>query len=488
MIQKEKLIDTVGAANVSFDELVLNDYSGDNSFVNRVRPFCVVKPQTTEIIKQLVLLASATRTPLVPISSGAPHFRGDTVPSIGGAVILDLSDLDNIIRVDRPRRVAMIEAGVTFAELIPAVQKEGLRLNMPLLPRSTKSVIGSILEREPVMMPAYQWDISDPLSCIEVIFGNGEEFRTGQAAGPGTVEEQWAAGAVQKTPYGPGTASLHRLIQGSQGTIGVVTWASLRCELLPLLEEPFLVGSSNLDKLIELVHWLIRLRMVNECFIVNKTTLATFMAQPGVTDYPVIKDLLPPWILFFNVAGYDYYPEEKVSYQIGNITQITRRTGIEAVKEIGGISAYNLLKTIQQPSSDPYWKIRMKGACQEIFFLSIYDKLAHQIIVMNEQAKQFDYPLSDIAVYLQPAVQGTACHCEFILSYRPDNSAEKEKVRDLVNAATKALLANGAFFSRPYGENARTIINRDAAGVAMLTRLKKIFDPNNIMNPGKLCF
>jgi len=41
----------------------------------------------------------------------------------------------------------------------------------------------------------------------------------------------------------------------------------------------------------------------------------------------------------------------------------------------------------------------------------------------------------------------------------------------------KKLMCNGAFFSRPYGENARMIINRDAATVAGLTKIKKILDP-----------
>jgi FAD/FMN-containing dehydrogenase len=49
-------------------------------------------------------------------------------------------------------------------------------------------------------------------------------------------------------------------------------------------------------------------------------------------------------------------------------------------------------------------------------------------------------------------------------------------------------MAKGAFFSRPYGESARMIINRDAATVAVLTKLKKMFDPNKVMNPGKVCF
>jgi FAD/FMN-containing dehydrogenase len=254
MIDEKKLAKIVGAANVSQKPAVLEEYSGDMSFVNTVRPAYVVKPRNSDDIAKLVKLANKTLTPLVPVSSGPPHFRGDTVPGTGGAVVVDLSKMKKVIRVDRFHRVAMVEPGVTFAELIPAVEKAGLRLNMPLAPRKSKTVVGSMLEREPVVMPKYQWDISDPMACVEVVFGSGETFRTGQAAGPGTIEEQWAAGGAQKTPYGPGPVQWNRLIQEAQGTMGIVTWASLRCELLPKVEEPFFVGSADLNRLFELVH------------------------------------------------------------------------------------------------------------------------------------------------------------------------------------------------------------------------------------------
>jgi len=146
MIAKEKLSKIVGAGNVSFDQSTLDEYSSDISFVNSIKPVCVVKPSKAGDIKKIVKLANKTRTPLVPVSSGSPHFRGDTVPGAGGAVIVDLRKMNKVIFVDRPRRVAMVEPGVTFGELIPKAKKEGLRLNMPLLPRKSKSVIGSMLE------------------------------------------------------------------------------------------------------------------------------------------------------------------------------------------------------------------------------------------------------------------------------------------------------------------------------------------------------
>jgi len=487
-MEQAALANAIGPGLISLDRTELDHYSHDMSFANRVRPASVAKPKTAADVQKIVKFANETRTALVPVSSGPPHFRGDTVPSVGGAVIVDMSGMKKIMVVDRKRRVAMCEPGVTFGELIPEVRREGLRLNMPLLPRKSKSVVGSILEREPVIMPKYQWDISDPLACAEIIFGTGDEFRTGQAAGPGTVAEQWAVGGVQKAPYGPGTASLHRLIQGAQGTMGIVTWTSMRCEILPSLEEPFVVGSSNLDMLLELTYWLIRLRMVNECFILNNTNLAAIFTKKWPNDYQKLKDALPAWTLFYTVAGYEYFPEERVSSQIKDITEITQRLGVEAAKAAGGVSANEILKAVQQPCGEPYWKLRQKGACQDIFYLTTFEKLQGQIGAMNDMAEKAGYPASNIGVYIQPIVQGTSYHCEFNLFYDPENRRQLNRVRDISTLAIKNLMAKGAFFSRPYGESTRMILNRDAATVSVLDKLKKTFDPNNVMNPGKVCF
>jgi FAD/FMN-containing dehydrogenase len=488
IMEQVALVNAIGRERISLDSAELDSFSRDISFANRVRPASLVKPKSAADVQRILKFANETKTPLVPVSSGPPHFRGDTVPSVGGAVIVDMSGMKKIMFVDRKRRVAMCEPGVTFGELIAEVRREGLRLNMPLLPRESKSVVGSILEREPVTMPKYQWDISDPLACAEIYFGTGDEFRTGQAAGPGTVAEQWAVGGLQKAPYGPGTASWHRLIQGAQGTMGIVTWVSMRCEILPTLEEPFVVCSPNLDKLLELTYWLIRLRIVNECFILNNTNLATIFTKKSPDDYEDVKAALPAWTLFYTVAGYEFFPEERVDSQIKDITEITQRLGIEAVKAAGGVSANEILRVVQQPCGNPYWKLRPKGACQDIFYLTLREKLEGQIAAVADLADKAGYPASHLGVYIQPIVQGTSYHCEFNLPYDPANGRERNRVQDLVSSAIQNLMAKGAFFSRPYGESARTILNRDAATVAVLHTFKNVFDPNNVMNPGKVCF
>jgi FAD/FMN-containing dehydrogenase len=488
MIDKQKLVKIVGAGNVCTEPADLEPYSRDISFVNQLRPACVVKPGKAADVQKIIKLANETQTPLVPVSSGAPHFRGDTVPTAGGSVVVDMSRMNKVVFVDQPRRVAMVEAGTTFGELLAAATKEGLRINMPLLPRKTKTVVGSLLEREPVIMPKYQWDVSDPLSCLGLYFGNGEEFRTGQAAGPGTVEEQWKVGGLQKAPYGPGIGSWHRLVQGSQGTIGIVTWASMRCELMPNVEEPFFVGSDDLEALLEYTSWLVRLRMPNECFILNRTNLAAIFAKKWTKDYESLKDALPEWILFYNLPGFQYYPEERVATYVQDASKITQRLGLDARKAAGGISAYEMLETVQQPCADPYWKLRYKGAFEDILYLSLQEKIANQVKLMYAAADEAGYPASDVGVYLQPIVQGVGYHCEFTLFYDPDNCVDADKVKGLSESATRTLMANGGFFSRPYGPNTWAIFNHDSASVSVLNKIKSIVDPNGIMNPGKICF
>ena len=486
MVNQAALVNALGRERVVRDAEVLEGHAGDMSFSGRMRPGSLVRVSSEEQVKGLIDWANATKTALVPVSSGPPHLRGDTVPGTGGAVMVDLSGMKRIQFVDRERRVAMCEPGVRFGELIAATRAKGLRLNMPLLPRASKSVLGSILEREPVQMPKYQWDISDPLACAGLYFGNGEAFRTGQAAGPGTIEEQWKVGGVQKAPYGPGTASWHRLIQGAQGTMGIVTWVSMRCELLPALEEPYVLGGAELEPLLELACWLIRLRSVNECFILNAQNLAQMFAPPG--EAAGLRARLPAWTLFYTVAGYEYFPEQRVAAHLEEIGEVAQRLGLSPARAVGGLSAQALLRAAQAPSAEPYWKLRARGACEDVFYLTVRERLGEQIDSMRALAEQSGYAAADLGVYIQPVVQGTSYHCEFNLFYEPGAARERERVRGLATAGVRTLMQRGGFFSRPYGPNAGMIVNRDAATQGVLHTLKKIFDPNNVMNPGKVGF
>ena len=189
--KKEELTGIVGKGNVLDDPETLKAYSRDESFVLPIKPWLCVKPKNVDEVQAIVKWANQTETPLVPVSSGPPRFHGDTVPSATGAVIVDLSRMKRIIKIDRRNRIAHIEPGVTYPQLQPELAREGLRLTTPLVPRANKSVVASLLEREPTLIPRHQWAALDPLRCTEVVWGDGQKFVTGDAGNWPSLEAGW---------------------------------------------------------------------------------------------------------------------------------------------------------------------------------------------------------------------------------------------------------------------------------------------------------
>jgi hypothetical protein len=248
------------------------------------------------------------------------------------------------------------------------------------------------------------------------------------------------------------------------------------------------VGSSQLEGLMEMARWLVRLRIPNECLILNKINLAAIMARNSPDKYRELKDSLPPWILFYNLAGYDYLPEKRVRAHEEDTRAIAQRAGVEPARAVGQINAFDLLKIIQAPAGEPYWKLMNKGASQDLFFITNFQSIYKTIDTMYQLTDQANYSATDLGVYIQPLVQGSNYHVEFNFFYDPYNSLETEKVRGLVSNCVNPLISQGAFFSRPYGETARAILTKDAATVQALRKVKMILDPDNVMNPGKLCF
>ncbi len=484
-MKKERLVEIVGQQNVLDSDAVLAEYSQDLSFIPTNQPDLVVKPGNSDQVQQIVRDAYEAKTPLIPVSSGAPHFRGSTVPELGG-VVMDMSGMNQIRKIDRVDRVAMIEPGVRFGELQQELKKEGMRLPMPLCPHENKSVVGSCLEREPHIMPKYHLDHSDPLLCNEVVFGTGDIFRTGEASGPGTIEEQHEVQRNQKVSMGI-QMNVNRIIQGSQGSFGIVTWSTVKCEILPQIKRPFLVAAQNPDKLIELGHWLVRLRLAGELFLLNSGNFARLVAD-NEADVARLQEELPTWILFFCVEGYENFPEERVAYQIKDINEIAQKLGLTLYEVYKKIAAVDVMGRIELPSSSSYWKQKNTGGCQDIPFISSYDRLSLYYDTMIEQAVGHGFPLRNLGVHIQPVCQGHGHHCEFSLFYDPESSTERRKTKELYLSVGKALLDRGAFFSRPYDLLAEQVVNRDAASKNALEKLKKIFDPQNIMNPGKLCY
>ena len=149
----------------------------------------------------------------------------------------------------------------------------------------------------------------------------------------------------------------------------------------------------------------------------NKSTLAAIMAVEWPHDYHELRDALPQWVLFFTIAGYDYLPEERVAYQIKDMEDLAQRLGVEPAKVHRGNLGGRIAEKSATTSEEPYWKLRSKGACEDIFFLTTYGRVPGLVAEMYDAAAKAGYPSPELGIYLQPIVQGTNCHCEFTLLY-----------------------------------------------------------------------
>jgi FAD/FMN-containing dehydrogenase len=485
--KKRGLTGIVGMTRVIDDPDYLEAYSRDHSFAMPISPWFVVKPKSVDEVQEIVMWANQTQTPLVPVSSGPPHFYGDTVPSATGAVMVDLSVMNKIIRIDRRNRIAVIEPGVTYPQLQPELARAGLRLSTPLLPRSNKSVVASLLERQPTLVTKYQWAILDPLRCIEVIWGDGQRMTTGDAAMQDSLEEAWKRKLTQTDPRGPAQTDFYKLVSAAQGSMGIVTWASLKCEVLPEIHRLFFLASKRLEDLIDFTYRLLRLRFGDELLLLNGTYLASIMGE-GSEQITTLMEQFPAWLVLVGISGRDRLPGERVEFQKKDITDIAQQFGLQLLPAIPGAGAGEVLEAILESSREPYWKLGYKGECQDIFFLTTLERTPEFVKTMSSVAEKYHYPNSEIGVYIQPVHQGASCHCEFSLPFDRDSHREATRIREIYTQASEDLLRNGAYYSRPYGIWSDMVYNRDAQTRSLLKKIKSIFDPNNVMNPGKLCF
>ena len=484
MADKGELAKIVGADNVFDDPETLERYSKDNSFVTPRKPSMVVKLKDTNEVQEIITLANKTSTPIIANSSGFTKFHGDTIPKLGG-VVMDMSGLEGIIRLDRRNRLVSIEPGVTFGQLRSELAKEGMVPYSPLLPRASKSVLASCLEREPIMIPRDHWDVQDPLLAGEIIFGNGTKYMSGGAV-MATKDEIRDGKIIPVSPMGAGQMDMMRIIQGSQGSIALLAWASVKCRLKPSLEKPFMVPSQELKDLIPFAQKVLKPFLGDELFILNDFGLANILAEEP-EEIRKIRSALPPWILFLNLAGYTRYPEEKIAYQEEQIREIALQEGLSIRSEVGGVSSESVLRVLAEtPEKDR--RIRYKGGGQDLPLLTTLDKASQITGTMADIAGIHGYPSSDISMYIQPIVQGCGCHLEFALAYDPLDSEESKRVEDLFQAAALQLAHKGASYSRPYGMLSDITYQKDPETVRILREVKKIFDPNDILNPGKLCF
>jgi len=483
---KEELIKIVGAKGVTDDPSKMKSFTESHSLDPCRAPNFVVRVNNSSEVQRIIQLANEQRIPLIPASSGM-HFNGNAVAMQGG-IIVDLSGMKKVLEYDERNRKVMIEPGVTWKELAGRLKKKQAMTMIPLLPHARSSVVTSCLERQPALNP--QFEYGEPISSMEMVWPTGEYFRTGTASSTG-YPENFADGGY---PYGPGPIDPIRLLQGAQGTMGIVTWANIKTEYLPPMNKSFFIGFESPEKMVEAIYAIQRRRIGHECLALDNTNLATILAGDMDNDYASLRKALPPWGVLLILGGGRWFPEEKIAFHEEALRELQANVFTESplAEVIPGYGSTRKLPELLRnpwPEDVTYWKWRLRGACQEMFFITMLERAPMLVDTITDIIADCGFDTGNLGRYIQPIENASAAHIEFDFFYDPEDAEEMAVTEAAYTAAIEAALKLEAHFSRPYGRiMSELVYERSGSYTALLKQTKDIFDPNRVMNPGKLCF
>jgi alkyldihydroxyacetonephosphate synthase len=217
-----EIADVVGADDVSVRAIDRLAYAQDYFWLGQMwidrgqepcRPDIICWPETTEEVSRLMRIATRFRIPVIPYGGGSGT-QGGITPLYGG-LVLDLKKLNRIVRVDEQSLTATVEAGANQMHLEEALNTKGL--TWPHYPASgpVATVGGSIAARGTGTLSTKYGKAEDMVLALKVVLSDGRIIETlptpNHACGPGLLQ----------------------LFVGSEGTLGVITEATVRLESLP---------------------------------------------------------------------------------------------------------------------------------------------------------------------------------------------------------------------------------------------------------------
>jgi glycolate oxidase len=191
-------------------------------------PLAVALPSTTAEVAAIMRLATEHRTPVVPRGAGSGLSGGSA--GVEGALTVVLTRMDAIVEIDRDNLVAVVQPGVINADLKAAAAQEGLFYAPDPASYEMCSIGGNIGTNAGGLCCVKYGVTRDAVLALEVVMADGRVIRTG--------------GRNVKDVAG---YSLTHLLIGSQGTLGIVTEATLRLRPAPPPKQTMLAFFATLD-------------------------------------------------------------------------------------------------------------------------------------------------------------------------------------------------------------------------------------------------
>lgn len=225
---KDKLIDIVGEAHVRIERFDLEKYGRDETEDLLMMPDIAVLPGSEEEVSKILRLASELQVPVTP-RGGGTGLSGGALPAHGG-ISLSLERMNQILEIDEANMMVRVQPGVITAVMQDAVEEKGLFY--PPDPASREScTIGGNLAEDAGGPRAMKYGVTSAyVRGLRAVLPSGEVIASG--------------GKTLKDVAG---YSLTQLLLSSEGTLAVITEACLRLIPLPPLRRTLLAPFDDLD-------------------------------------------------------------------------------------------------------------------------------------------------------------------------------------------------------------------------------------------------
>ncbi len=449
---KKELQRIVGVEHVSFSKEALLCYAYDATNIRKT-PDAVVFPKNAEEVSLILKMANAERFPVVPRGAGS-GFTGGSVPVEHG-VVLSTERMRGIIAVDERNLTATVEPGVITWELQQEV--EARKLFYPPDPTSLNfSTIGGNIAENAGGPRAVKYGVTrDYVLGFEVVLPTGEIINTGVKTAKGVVGYD-----------------LTRLIVGSEGTLGVVTKAVLRLIPLPESTRTLLAVFPELADAADAVSGIIKARITPSTLeIVDSISIRC------VDEYANVGLPKAGSFLIIEVDG-------TAEGTLGEADEV-RRVCLEN-------RASSVEEAVDKKEVRNLWKARR--AISASLFRIKPNKINEDVVVPRSEIPALVSGISGIAQRrgLLIACFGHAGdgNIHVNIMYDAQDAKEADAAQEAVGDVFKLTLSLGGTISGEHGVGITKApylgMELGADAIALMKRIKTSFDPNGILNPGKI--
>ncbi|MEW6721021.1 MAG: FAD-linked oxidase C-terminal domain-containing protein [Thermodesulfobacteriota bacterium] len=417
-------------------------------------PDAVAFPENAEEVRRIVGLANLHRFPVVPRGAGT-GFSGGSLPVHGG-LVLSLERMDRILAIDAANLYAVVEPGVVTGTLKDAVRKAGLFYPPDPASLNFSTVGGNIAECAGGMCAVKYGVTRDYVLALEAVLGTGELVRTGVITMKGVVGYD-----------------LTRMLVGSEGTLGIVTKATLRLIPHPETVTTLLALFPDNRRSADAVNAIVAARVTPSAMEMMDRTAIDCVRETIPVDLPEGTRSA----LLIEVDG----GELSAARDADRLEEACRSCG-----------AIEVRRASDARGRDELWKLRrsISPALRRVGAVKMNEDV---VVPRSRLADMFDF-LADLSARKRVTIVNFGhagdgnVHVNIMIS-----GTDLEEYRRAEEAVEEVFRGTLAFGGTITGEHGVGIVKAPflemevgPAGVSVMKRLKECFDPNGILNPGKI--